>query len=97
MQYGITEYLSLTGRTTPINVWSGAFMSDFEAGGVARNGARSITLTTHAGDRVTVRLPDGITFPRTDENYQAIDQAISEALRTHERNVIEDLTLEVAR
>lgn len=52
------------------------------ATGVARRGARSITLTVadYTGTRIHVALPDGDTFPRTDDNYFRIDSRISETV-----------------
>ena len=80
--FGIREEES-AGETTPITVWSGPFYETFEASGRAVNGARRITLTTYNGDKVVVRLPDGVTLPRTDDNFQAIDRSISWALQDH--------------
>lgn len=79
MRYGITEF-TRTACTVPIAVWSGSFYNVFEADGTARDGARSITLHTYNGDKVRATLPDGVTFPRTPENYSAIDEALTGAL-----------------
>ena len=80
--FGICEEES-AGKMTPITVWPGPFYETFEASGRAVNGARRITLTTHNGDKVVVRLSDGLTFPRTDNNYRTIDRCISWALQDH--------------
>lgn len=61
-------------------------MSTWEASGRYRNGARSVTVTTYNGDKVRVELPEGVTFPRTDNNYLVIDAAISDALNAYELN-----------
>lgn len=68
-----------------ITVWSGAFFATFEADGTARDGATFYTLFTYNGDRLRVKLPDGVTAPRTDENYRAIDDAIASRLAEHYR------------
>lgn len=80
--FGIREEES-AGKTVPITVWSGPFLSTFEASGRAVNGARRITLTTYSGDKVVAALPDSVTFPRTDDNFQTIDRCISDALAAH--------------
>lgn len=81
--FGIrTEETASTKRET-ITVWSGSFMSTFEAEGYANNGAKTYSLTTYNGDAVPARLPEGVTAPRTAENHLAIDRAISDALTAH--------------
>lgn len=78
-----TNYDESTAKRERITVWSGVFASDFEADGYANHGARTYSLTTYAGDKVAARLPEGITAPRTGDNFQQIDQAISDALNAH--------------
>lgn len=73
----------LTELTEQISVWSGAFYDTFEAGGNLRQNARQITLTTYNGDKVVVTFGAGIVGPRTNNNYLAIDGAISAALINH--------------
>ena len=73
----------LTELTEQISVWSGAFYDTFEAGGNLRQNARQITLTTYNGDKVVVTFGAGIVGPRTNNNYLAIDGAISAALIDH--------------
>ena len=73
----------LTELTEQISVWSGAFYDTFEAGGNLRQDARQITLTTYNGDKVVVTFGAGIVGPRTNNNYLAIDGAISAALIDH--------------
>lgn len=82
MSYGVSTFPP-TACTVPFAVWSGAFMSTFEADGRFRPGARSVTLTTYNGDKVKATMPDGVTLPRTEHNYQRVDAAISEALTAH--------------
>lgn len=81
--YGIAPLGHRTAFTAHLSVWSSAFMSVFEAEGTTRDGAKSATFTDYSGERFRVILPDGITFPRTDGNYEEIDQAISEAYEAH--------------
>lgn len=77
-----TEETKSTKRET-ITVWSGSFMSTFEAEGYANHGAKTYSLTTYNGDAVPARLPEGVTAPRTNENFHQIDAAISDALSRH--------------
>lgn len=84
MRYGITtDYDESTERTQAISVWSGPFCDTYAAGGRIRKGARAATLTTYNGDKVRVIFPDGISGFRDTDTYQAIDDAISEALNAH--------------
>lgn len=80
--YGIREDERTTTRAY-FTVWSGPFLSTFEAEGWTRYGAKSATLTDYSGERFRVELPEGVTFPRTAENYRHIDDAISAAYETH--------------
>lgn len=77
--YGIADHEG-TAKTTPFTVWSGAFASNREGYGTARHGAKSVTIHREYGGTVKVYLPEGVTFPRTNENYFEIDAAISAAL-----------------
>lgn len=84
------EYDWYTAYTTSLTVWEGGMFSTWTATAErVRNGARTFTLHTYAGDephnRVRVRLPEGITMPRTDQNYEQIDAAISDALNAWEK------------
>ena len=80
----------LTELTEQISVWSVAFYDTFEAGGNLRQNARQITLTTYNGDKVVVTFGAGIVGPRTNNNYLAIDGAISAALDSalHSRETV---------
>lgn len=82
-RYGITTQPSERGVSDWLTVWSGAFSSDFEGQGIARPGAKQITISLEWRGQVIVKLPDGVTFPRTDANYEAIDAAINEAIKAH--------------
>ncbi|QNJ55584.1 hypothetical protein SEA_PHINKY_93 [Microbacterium phage Phinky] len=87
-RYGYTEdyEYNATHKRIYFTIWSGSFMSVWEADGYATPGAKQVTLNTYAQtNKVVVKLPDGVTFPRTDENYEAIDAAISAALNEWER------------
>lgn len=77
------EY-NATHKRIYFTLWSGSFMSVWEADGFATPGAKQVTLTTYNGDKVVVKLPDGVTFPRATENYEAIDAAINAALNKYE-------------
>lgn len=78
-----TDYEAQTAKRDRLTVWSGFAASTFEASGYANNGAKTYSLTDFSGERVSVKLPDGVTAPRTDENYVQIDKAISDALVEH--------------
>lgn len=83
-RYGIrTEYETRTERRDYLSAWSGPFMSVYEAQGYANNGAKTYSMTDYNGDRIAAKLPEGITAPRTDQNFMQIDAAISDALNAH--------------
>ena len=78
MLYGVTtdyEYASKHERDR-IEVWSGSFMSVWEAEGYSLPKGGGYMLTTHNGDSVRVECPT----PRNERTYQEIDAAINEAL-----------------
>lgn len=77
--YGISTD-ELTPKTQALSVWSGDFYGNLDAEATARHGAKSIALHMFVGGKCKVQLPEGITFPRTELNYKAIDNAISEAI-----------------
>lgn len=86
--YGYTEdyEYNATHKRIYFTIWSGPFMSTWEADGYATPGAKQVTLNTYAQtEKVVVKLPDGVTFPRTGKNYEAIDAAISAALNEWEQ------------
>ena len=83
MRYGVTDQPLPTGAGSEIVLWSGPWHEIYEASGKARQGAKSITLTDYNRDKFRVVLPEGVTFPRTAENFIAIDAAISEAYEAH--------------
>lgn len=66
-------------------VWSGPFMSTYEGRGILRDGAKRTTVITYNDDRVPVFFPEGVRLPRTEANFEAIDQAINDALNEYER------------
>lgn len=87
-RYGYTEdyEYNATHKRIYFTIWSGPFMSTWEADGYATPGAKQVTLNTYAQtNKVVVKLPDGVTFPRTDKNYEAIDAAINAALNEWEQ------------
>ncbi|QQO39596.1 hypothetical protein SEA_WHEELIE_87 [Microbacterium phage Wheelie] len=83
--YGIIEQARDSGRGRYIQAWSGSFMSTWEADGFPRDGAKRVTLTTYNKDKVIVHLPDGVTFPRTIDNFPEVDAAINAALNEYEQ------------
>jgi hypothetical protein len=76
--YGVrTEYDRNEGRKRDhLTVWSGPWYSVYEAAGVSLPRGDGYMLTTYNGKKVRVTCPT----PRTDENYQQIDAAVSAAL-----------------
>lgn len=78
--YGVIDRPSETGTGDWLTVWSGSFMSSFEGQGIARPGAKQITITLDWVGKAIVKLPEGVTFPRTEKNYEVIDAAINEQI-----------------
>ena len=78
-RYGIHPH-DRTPHTEPFTVWSGAFMSELEGYGTFRDGAKSVIVHVDYLEPVRVTFPEGVTLPRTDDNYEAVDAAISDAL-----------------
>ncbi|QWY80171.1 hypothetical protein SEA_STRAWBERRYJAMM_93 [Microbacterium phage StrawberryJamm] len=85
MRYGIHTESSERPPGDYLTVWSGAFMSDFEGQGIAHLGEHSILIHLEYRGHVLVTLPEGVTFPRTNENYSEIDDAINDAINEHLR------------
>lgn len=85
MKYSVATEPSERGIGDWLTVWTGAFASDFEGQGIARPGARRITISLEMRGQVVVYLPKGVTFPRTDANYAVIDATINEAILAYER------------
>lgn len=84
MHYSImTDYDRSTEKREQIIVWSGPFASGWEARGSAANGASHYEMTDYSGKRFRAKLPEGVTAPRTEENFQQIDAAISAAYDAH--------------
>jgi len=63
-----------------LNVWSGAFFSVWEGEAIQLPRADGYMVRTCNGDRVRVTCET----PRTNENYQRVDAAISAALNAHD-------------
>lgn len=75
-----TEYeMNANRKRDYLTVWSGSFMSVYEAIGVSLPKMNGYMLTTYNDDRVRVECP----APRTEGNHQAVDEAITKALREH--------------
>lgn len=84
IRFGVTTDCDRSSvRREYVNVYSGSFLSTFEADGYANHGAQTYSLTTYNSDKVAVRLPEGVTAPRNDANSREIDKAISDALNAH--------------
>ena len=79
--YGVIS--STYERTSNIEVWSGPFYGTWEASARVRHGAKSATFTDYSDEKFRVTLPEGITFPRTADNYRTIDAAISATYAAH--------------
>jgi hypothetical protein len=80
-QYGVMtdEEWRPTHKTDRLTVWSGAFMSSFEAEAISLPRGDGYMLYTYGGDKVRVECP----VPRDDANFQAVDDAINAALNKH--------------
>ena len=79
--YGITtdyEYTS-THQRERLLVWSPPFFSVFEGEALSLPNGAGYMVTTYNGDKVRVACPS----PRTDANYQEVDDAIGAALNAH--------------
>lgn len=75
-----TDYDFNAGRKRDyLQVWSGPFMSNWEAEGVSLPKGDGYMLRTYNGDKVRATCPT----PRNDDNYQEIDAAISKALNAY--------------
>lgn len=81
--YGVAvdyEYSS-THKRERLTVWSPPWFSVFEAEGYSLPKGDGYMLTTYNGDKVRVTCQ----APRTGENYQEVDKAISDALNAHHK------------
>jgi len=81
MRFGITtdyEY-SATHKRHRLDVWSGAWFSAWEATALELPKHDGYMLTTYSGDKLRVTCP----APRTAENYESVDAAISAALNAY--------------
>lgn len=79
--YGVaTDYeYTETHMRERIDVWSGPFMSVFEATGLSLPKRDGYMLTTYNGDKIRVSCP----VPRNDSNYREVDAAVSKALEVY--------------
>lgn len=79
--YGVTtDYdYNASHKRDRVQVWSPPWMSTWEAEGYSLPRGDGYMLTTYNGDKVRVTCPT----PRSHENYQIVDQAISDALNAH--------------
>lgn len=76
MHFGVTTDYEYTGKRDRIQVWSGAFMSTWEAEGYSLPKGDGYMLTTYNGDKVRVKCPT----PRNYYTYREVDAAIELAL-----------------
>jgi hypothetical protein len=75
-----TDYDRNEGRKRDyLTVWSGGFLSDYEASGVSLPRGDGYMLTLAYGGKVRVTCPT----PRNEDNWQAVDAAVSAALTAH--------------
>jgi hypothetical protein len=81
MYFGVMEDYDYnqTHKRERLTVWSGPFASVLEAAALSLPKGNGYMLTTYHGEKIRVECPT----PRTDENYQEIDKAISDALNKH--------------
>lgn len=86
MHYGVsTDYdYNASHKRDRITVWSPPFASTYEAEGYSLPGGDGYMLTTYNGDKVRVTCPT----PRTDETYEAVDKAVSDALNAHHADAV---------
>ena len=70
-------------KSSQVEVWSGPFYGTWEASAQVRHGAKSATFTDYSDEKFRVTLPEGFTFPRTEDNYRTIDATISDAYAAH--------------
>lgn len=68
-----------THKRERLTVWSGPFSSVYEGVAFTLPKGDGYMVTTYNGDKVRVVCPT----PRTDDNFQAVDDAIASALRAH--------------
>lgn len=80
-RYGIATDYEWTGKRDRLIVWSGSFMSTFEAEGIELPKGDGYMLTTYNdGDKVRVTCPT----PRNEHNYLEVDAAINSAMNDYE-------------
>lgn len=81
-RYGVATDYEWAGKRDRLVVWSGSFMSTFEAEGIELPKGDGYMLTTYNdGDKVRVSCPT----PRDESNYEQVDVAINAALNAYER------------
>lgn len=82
--YGVATNYERNARSKRdhVTVWTGPFMSEWVADGVSRRNGGGYMLTAWDGATVRVSCPT----PRTDDNYLAVDAAISDALAAYYTN-----------
>lgn len=79
--YGVATDYDWTGKRDRLIVWSGPFMSTFEAEGLSLPKGDGYMLTTYNdGDKVRVSCP----CPRDESNFREVDAAINAALNEYE-------------
>jgi hypothetical protein len=78
----LTDYeYRVSHKRDRLVVWSGPFLSRFEAVGLSLPAGNGYMLTTYKGDKVRVECPS----PRDEENLDDVDVAVSLALKAHYR------------
>lgn len=59
-----------------LTIWSGSFCSEYEGHALQMSDKRGYIIRTWTGQKLRVECET----PRTEDNYQRVDQAINEAL-----------------
>lgn len=78
-RYGVRdEYTPVFGRQT-LTLWSGWFASDYEGSALELPRHNGYMVTTWIGEKVRVECES----PRTDKNYERVDDAINAAVNAH--------------
>lgn len=81
-RYGVATDYEWAGKRDRLVVWSGSFMSTFEAEGIELPKVDGYMLTTYNdGDKVRVTCP----APRNESNFHEVDAAINAAMNEYEQ------------
>lgn len=70
---------SMTHKRDRLTVWSGEYFGTLEATALSLPNDAGYMVTMYSGGKIRVVCPVG----RTDDNYQGIDKAISDAVNAY--------------